>query len=99
MQRVALREALLRRTGTHLSWNAARAWAPEAAHRFARATRCAASGARGTLSRLGVLQPARGAQQLFLMGDQLLGFLQRQIEVAVEDVVVDAFDEGPGAGR
>src|SRR4051794_9944220 len=46
MQRVALREALLRRTGTVP--NAGARYGPgSAAHRFARATRCAASGEHG----------------------------------------------------
>ena len=36
-------------------------------------------------------------EQLLLVADQLLRFLQRVIEIAVQDVVVDAFDEGPCA--
>ena len=36
-------------------------------------------------------------QQLLFVGDQLLGFLQRLIEIAAEDVVVDALDDRPGA--
>ena len=35
--------------------------------------------------------------QLLFVPNQFLGFLQRVIEVAVQDVVVDAFDEGPCA--
>ena len=36
-------------------------------------------------------------EQLLLVGDELPGFLQRLIEVAAEDLVVDALDERPGA--
>jgi hypothetical protein len=42
--------------------------------------------------------PAR-PNVLIFMTDQLLGFLQRVIEIAVEDMIVDAFDERPGAGH
>jgi len=45
------------------------------------------------------LQASCALQQLVFMRDQLLGFLQRQIDVAVEDMIVDALDELPGAWR
>ena len=41
-------------------------------------------------------RPSRFEQLLF-MADQLLGFLQRVIEIAVQDVIVDALDERPCA--
>ena len=48
------------------------------------------------------LRSARGfvvIQQLLLVGDEFLGFLQRLIEIAAQDVVVDAFDDRPRARR
>ena len=41
----------------------------------------------------------RVIQQLLLVGDELPGFLQRLVQIAAQDVVVDALDDRPRARR